>query len=275
MTKRKKYPNTATTRCCVICRNGLSLSKKVVYNEYIMGIINSILRSKDDLVKPKKKSYWNFQIKVEIIDINSITDRTKKSPSEKRLLLYELSGKEPVEQVILLKNEHVSLGNFTTLQVKDMLDDLGFNVDTILAGRHESDFSAVMNTHGYLIPGWEKIIVKISEKFPILEKLLLFKLAPGKERLHIRAFELNNGSWAFVAHTECNWMNPNLVKVFKAHGIRGSGNYAMGTLMLYELLLAFAKNLKKNQILPNSEIINITQWAYYQSMADEIKDDCI
>ena len=236
-----------------------------------MGIIDTIIRSRDDLIKPKKKSYWGYDLDVELVDAKSITQKVKLLPTEKRTIEYELSGKEHVHQLIILRNNRKSLGRLTTSQVKEILDDMGFNVDTILSAPRASDFSAVMNINGFAIPGWRYFVNIMLTINPDFEKLLLTKLAPGRERLHIRIFESNSGDWIILAHTDWNWMSLNLFRVYKAHVVTGAGDYEMGTLIMYKLLLAFNEFLKENKIFPTKDIIGITRWVYYTRMADSIK----
>lgn len=239
-----------------------------------MGIVDTITRSKDDFVKPKKKSYWGYKISVELVSHKDISEKIKLLPSEKRAVAHELSGREPIEEVILLHNTKKTLGRLTTFQVKEILDDIGFNVDTILSGAHFSDFSAVMNINGFAIPGWVFFVRIFARLFPSAEKLLLLKLSPGRDRLHIRAFEMNDGTWMFTAHTDHNWMSLNLPKVFKSHiysgGPVGSGDYITGTIMMNKLLKEFAVNVTENKIFKYEEVENIIKWGYAKSLKTKL-----
>ena len=209
------------------------------------------------MVKPKKKSYWGYQLHIELLDREQITKKSSLLPTEKRLVSYELSDIEPSEQYILLSNAKKSLGRLTTSQIKEILDDMGFNVDTILSGSHLSDIAAVLNINGFVIPGWRQCITFLSHFSPDMEKLFLTKLAPGKKRLHVRLYEMNDGSWVIVAHTDWNWMSLNLARTFHAHVVTGTGDYKTGTKMMYTLLEAFKKNLEQNSILSYREISQI------------------
>lgn len=222
-----------------------------------MGIINTIIRSRDDLVKPKKKSYWGYKLHIELLDREQITKKVSLLPTEQRLVSYELSDIEPSKQYILLGNSKKSLGRLTTSQIKEMLDDMGFNVDTILSGSHLSDIAAVLNINGFVIPGWMQFIRFLSHFSPDMEKLFLTKLAPGRKRLHIRLYEMNDGTWVILAHTDWNWMSLNLARTFHAHVIKGTGDYQTGTKMMYALLEAFKTHLDQNKILSYREISRI------------------
>jgi len=235
-----------------------------------MGIVDTIVRSKDDLVKPNKKSYAGYLLDVTLVDISKIQEKVTILPAEQRALDHELSGKEPIQKIIILKNSHKSLGRLTTNQMKDILDDMGFNVDTIFSSLHYADTAAVMNINGFVIPGWiyfAKLLIKLN---PSWEKLVLTKLAPGRERLHIRVFEMNDGNWLIAAHTDWNWMSLNLKKVIHSHIEQGTGNYAIGTRMMVALLNTFKDRLEQNKILSYKDILNITRWAYFQEMADQM-----
>jgi hypothetical protein len=208
---------------------------------------------------------------VELVDARHVSEKVKLLPAEKRAMKHELSGKEPIEKIVVLRNSRKKLGRFTTHQVKEILNDIGFNVDAILSKSYFSDIEAVMNVNGFLIPGWSKFVRFTTKLFKLSEKMFLVKLAPGKERLHVRLFESNDGSWLITAHTDYNWMNLNLLKVFKSHARGGAGNYTTGTLMMYELIRRFGRYVEKNKVFPYSEIEKVTRWAYYQALADKFK----
>ena len=231
-----------------------------------MSIVSSIVNSKDDLVKPDKKSYWGYDLDVSLESVNKIRSKEHPLPTERRALLHEFSSIEPIEEFIVLTNENKKLGRLTTFQVKEMFDDMGFNVNPTFGGKHFSDFDAVMNIGGYNIPGWVKFARVLSKLFPSQEKNILRKLSPGADRLHIRFFESNDGSWLIAAHTDHNWLSLNLVKVYKAHLGYGAGDYVTGTIMLYLLLIKFAKRLKGNSPFTESDIQKALGQAYNQSI---------
>ncbi|KKR30350.1 hypothetical protein A2715_00905 [Candidatus Woesebacteria bacterium RIFCSPHIGHO2_01_FULL_39_32] len=245
-----------------------------------MGIANTIIRSRHDLVKPKNKSYWGCDLDIKLVDVDHF--RTKKTvlPTEKRVLAHEISGKEPVERVIVLDNKKKSLGRLTTNQVKEILNDMGFNVDVIISEKYHADILAAMNIGGTAIPSWIKLARIVARILPSAEKLLLLKLSPGKDRLHIRLFENNDGSWIVVSHTDHNWMSLNLVQVYKSHlkgGFsknaeeKGAGDYVTGTLMMSALLNKFNEKLQKNRIFTYKEIEKLVRSAYNQSVTYKLK----
>ena len=234
-----------------------------------MGVVDTIIRSKDDGVKPDNRSYGGYDLRINLVDVNVIKKKKRLFHTEKRANKHELSGKEPIKEVLILDNGKKSLGRFTTVQIKEMFDDMGFNVDTIVSEAHFSDIEAVMNINGYSIPGWVKIARIITRIFPTHEKLLLTKLAPGKDRLHVRIFENNDGSWIIAAHTDHNWLSLNFAKVKKAHVGYGAGDYITGTRIMYDLLRRFKKCVDENKILTAHEIQKVTKNAYYKTLVDK------
>ncbi|MBI4058347.1 hypothetical protein HY408_01130 [Candidatus Gottesmanbacteria bacterium] len=235
-----------------------------------MGVVNTILRSKTDSHKPHKKSYWGYHLNVRLIDTHKLTGKTTLLPAEKRMVAHELSGKEPVEKVIVLTSSGRGTGHLTTHQIKEILSDLGFNVDTILGRRHHADIHAVMNINGFVLPGWETLVRLISKRRPAIEKLISAKLAPGYERLHIRLYVMHDGSWLITAHIDGNWMNINLAKVVASHFKTGSGDYRTGTTLMYQLLRKFNRCLLANQIIRHEDITRITRRVYYGMFTQNI-----
>lgn len=249
-----------------MCLRGLFLAKYLVYKLLSMGILSSIVGSKDDLVKPNKKSYWGLSFDVSLTSAEYYRNKKNLSSTEKRMLRFDLSDKEPIEDVVVLTNSNKKLGRFTTEQVKEMLDDMGFNVNPTFGGNHFADIIAVMNVGGFSIPGWVRIARLISKVLPSREKMLIAKLSPGKDRLHIIAYEANDGSWVFACHTDYNWLSLNLPRVYKAHVGHGAGDYITGTLMFYSLLKEFAKSVDNNKILSFTKIQWLIQDAYNRSL---------
>lgn len=235
-----------------------------------MGILNTIIRSKDDLKKPKSKSYGDFNLKFDLIDIKDIRNKKNLSITEKRALMHELSGVEPIQKILLVKSGGESK-ILTSPQMKEIFDDMGFNVDPIMSKDYGGDFSAVMNINGFLIPGWKWLTHKIANLFPWLEKLLITKLSPGRERLHIRAFHNNDGSWFITAHTDWNWIDINLFRVFKAHGKAGAGDYHLGIVILFDLFKEFNKRIENNTVLQVKDIDKIVRRAYCKNLLEKFK----
>jgi hypothetical protein len=241
-----------------------------------MGIISSIIRSKDDLVKPKSKSYWNYRMGIELVSKPKLTNKRLLLPSDKKAMKHELSDAEPIEEAILLRNTNKKLGRFTTSQIKEILDDMGFNVDVMVSEDHFSDIDAVMNIGGSSIPGWVYFARIVSKYFPSKEKLLLSKLSAGKDRLHLRIFEENDGSWLIAAHTDHNWLSLNLKQVYESHlaskveGKTGAGDYITGTLMMFNLLKEFSKHVDENKVFRQKEIDKIVRDSYNMSVIKKI-----
>lgn len=237
-----------------------------------MTVISSIIHSEKDL---KRKSYWGCKFDVSLESVEQIREKKHPYPTEKRALLHEFSGKEPIRDFVVLTNELKSKGRLTTFQVKEMFNDMGFNVDPTFSGKHFADFEAVMNVGGYSVPGWVKLVRTISYLLPSYEKVLLRKLSPGRDRLHLRFFESNDGTWLIAGHTDYNWLSLNLPRVFKAH-VRtgtnvGSGDYVTGTIMLTLLLKQFSKKVEQNKYFNERDIQHVLNKAYSQSVVNKFK----
>ena len=237
-----------------------------------MTIASSITHLQD---KPSKKSYWGCKLDVSLESVEQIREKPHPYPTEKRALLHEFSEKEPIKDFVVLSNLTKSNGRLTTFQVKEMFNDMGFNVDPSFSGKHHADFEAVMNVGGYSIPGWVKFARAISYYLPTYEKILLRKLSPGNDRLHLRFFESNDGTWLIAGHTDYNWLSLNLPRVYRAHinsgmGV-GSGDYITGTIMLYLLLKEFSKKIELDQILTERDIQHVLHKAYKQSVINKFK----
>lgn len=238
-----------------------------------MGIISSIKSSQNDLDRPKSKSYWGYSLNIDLENIKKIKEKKNPLPTERRALLHEFSGIEPVEEFIVLTNKNKKLGRLTTFQINEMFNDMGFNVNPTFGGKHFSDFDAVMNIGEYSIPGWVKFVRIFSKIFPTYEKNLLRKLSPGTDRLHLRFFESNDGSWLIAGHTDHNWLSLNLAKIYKAHVGYGAGDYITGTIMTYLLLKEFARKIVNNEVFKEKDIQKVLSKAYSQSIIKKFKFD--
>lgn len=234
-----------------------------------MSIIKTIQRSKEDFKKPKVRSYANYDLQVKMIDIRKILDKEKEimSSTEKRTLLFELSGKEPIEKVMVLDNANKKLGKITIFQMKEILNDMGFNMDPWMWGKHQADIEAVMNVNGFSVPGWVRFSRMITKFLPSYEKALITKLSPGNDRLHLSIFENNDGAWIITAHTDHNWLSLNLPRVLKSHVGHGAGDYITGTEMIQGLFTFFAECIKENRVMTVKNIDKILNKAYDRSLA--------
>lgn len=236
-----------------------------------MGIISSIKNSQNDFSKPETKSYWGFGFDLSLVSVDYYRNKVNPSPTERRMLGFDLSEKEHIKDVIVLNNNKKELGRFTTEQIEEIFDDMGFNVTPTFGGRHLADIEGIMNVNGYSIPGWVKIARLLTKLLPSKEKLLITKLSPGRDRLHVVAYEENDGSWVFAAHTDFNWLSLNLPKIYKAHVGHGAGDYITGTLMFYMLLKEFAKKVSENKNISVTEIEKIISKAYNKSIIEKLK----
>ena len=217
-----------------------------MYYDLSMSLLSAIKNSKDDIWKPDTKSYWGYDFRISLVDADTIRNKKDPSQTEKRMLSFDLSEQEHAESIIVLNSKyHVSNEqHLNSKQITDILDDIGFNVRPTLTPKHNGDFAAIMNVGGFSIPGWVKFARRISKFLPSREKLLLTKLSPGNDRLHVIVFQEIDGSWIFTAHTDYNWLNLNIPKIYKAHVGHGAGDFITGTLMLYGQLKSFQEKVK-------------------------------
>lgn len=187
-----------------------------------MSIRTTLARSKDDLEPIQNRSFASQIITTKDIEISSI-DRNSPSDAEKRMIKIEHT-EQGAQNTLLITGYPDGL---SVNQIRDLFDEIGFNSDVTMSEVHGSDISIVVNIGGYLLPFWKEITSLFSNKW---RKILLFKLAPGKKRLHGRLFHHSDNSWYLVTHVdEANWFNiltPK--KLFRSHLQKGTGNYILG-----------------------------------------------
>lgn len=175
--------------------------------------------------------------------------------AEENLKKHELSGKEPIEKVLVLQGVGLDKA-----RVKKMLSEMGFNVRIVVGNRHHADLVAIMGINGFWIPGWEFLVKFVAWlSFSGLKKMFLAKFTPGKERLHLRLFlSVDKKRWVITAHTDWNWINLNLFKPIRSHLMKGMGDYKTGTLMAHRLFKLFFQRLADNKSVSYDEIVKVT-----------------
>lgn len=105
-----------------------------------MGIITSIIRSKDDLGNFEEKVYKDCKISFDVVEIEELLKNRDLFSTIERLKKNELAGIERISSVIVLSstsNERI----ITVFELKQMLDDMGFNVDPLFSEERGDDFS--------------------------------------------------------------------------------------------------------------------------------------
>src|SRR3989339_253728 len=123
--------------------------------------------------------------------------------SHGKLSRHELSGKEPINKVLVLRGEGLDKA-----RIKKMLAEMGFNVRIVVGNRHHADLVAVMGIR--------------------------------RKRLHLRLFlSVDKKEWVITAHTDWSWINLNLFKPIRSHLMKGMGDYQTGTLMAHRLFKLF------------------------------------
>jgi hypothetical protein len=212
-----------------------------------MSIKSAIEKSKDDNLKPSQKSYAGIDLTITIIKATDILRKKNKSDSEKRLSQAELKT-EKINEVFKLENSKKA--GITLWQLRDMFNDMGFNCDVLMSHHFYSDMTSVCNIKGYIIPFYENLVKFITRKNKKYQKLLLYKLAPGKSRLHVRMFDCGNGSWYVTSHVdEVNILNIfQPFKMLQSHSQTGQGDFILGTAILKEMLLALKESILNDKI---------------------------
>lgn len=226
-----------------------------------MSFLSRFAPDDSDYVKPSKRNYWGCELEVKLIKASDIIKQKNVTEAVRNILIKgELSGIEHIDYVLELDSTNKDAGRITTRQLVQILNDMGFNVSYRLVGTHDCDISAIMNIKGFVWPFWNKMPDLFDTR---MEKLLLSKWAPGKERLHIRAYENNDGKWLITSHIDINWINPNILKVIHAHSkTAGAGDYKLGTVMAYKLIKEFIKVAKTDKIFTYDNIITIVKKVY-------------
>ncbi|KKU16197.1 MAG: hypothetical protein UX26_C0032G0006 [Parcubacteria group bacterium GW2011_GWC1_45_9] len=221
-----------------------------------MSIFSSLVRSFDDTTSFSTKSYAGCQLQLSLVTPEEFLEKNGQLNTGQRLKKHELSGKEKVEQMIVVKNARKRLGNLTVWQIKDIFDDLGFNIG-VMGKSGSSDITAAMGLGGFSIPFWGLIPKFFGVFTSRFQKLMYLKLTPSKRRLHLRIFEMHDGSWVIVAHIDYNWINFNIPKVLLNHLGSGKGDYIGGTKLTLELLLKFKDKLESHRVVQFEDIEKI------------------
>ncbi len=212
-----------------------------------MSIKSAIKRSADDNDDFKSKSYAEVKgFKVERLDLDKLSEKQDLSDCERRILAneYNVQGCKVVYRIF-------SSTGITLNQIREIFDDMGFNVDVDLSWVHYADITAVTNIGGFVMPFWRSIVALIIRYIPEYELMLLSKLSPGKKRVHLLIFHENDNSWYVTTHVdELNWwviFRP--FKMLKAHLSNGQGNYKLGDRIMRRVFDKLILNFKKEKLL--------------------------
>ena len=220
-----------------------------------MGIFSAIRRSKDDLVIFKDKSYSDIDIGYEIVDLSKLLEKKKLSEAKKRMFSEEYK-EEGAKLAIRIFDKNKK--TITVNQIKDIFDDIGFEVDVMLSDIFQSDIVMAYNIGGFVIPFWRIIVTPIIKWKPYFKNLLLTKISPGKKRLHCRIFEDEDASWYVISHVdEVNTINIfHLIGLYRSHFIKGAGNYKEGQEIMERIFEEFLPLFKaKRNIFVDAENI--------------------
>ncbi len=202
----------------------------------------------------------------ELIPAQEIRDKKNPTNAEKKLLRYELSGREDVEYIFLLRCDNTSV-KLSANQIKDFFENIGFDVDVLFSKPFFSDRAAVMNVGGYIVPFLGRFMEYLLKTiFPTRGDLLVRRFIWRERRIHIRFYH-NNGDWYMTAHLDVfnvlNWTE-GLWRFCYSHIRTGQGDYAFGTQAMIKLLRStVGPKRQKNEILDATfveEIINLKDY---------------
>lgn len=201
---------------------------------------SAIRRSKDDLKPFGQKSYaTNIKFGYEIVSLSELINKKELLEGEGRAVMHEhkVQGAQYAIKIFDKKGNSITVN-----QIRDIFDDLGFNVDVAFTEIFEADIVIVYNIGGFIIPLWRYLIIPIIKYKPYYKNLLLTKLSPGKKRLHIRIFHNTDACWYLIAHVDnSNWLNfLNPFDLIKSHFTKAAGNYALGHKIMMEVFETFA-----------------------------------
>lgn len=216
-------------------------------------------RLSENPLSVKSKSYASCVFDIALVSAHDIVHKDFLTHAELRAVQIELSGKEPVEQVLIVRNGGREGRKITRWQMREMLGDIGFGFGPTLSKKRLSDFVGIMNIKGYTVPFWRVLVGIVKKIFPAAEKPLLLKFAPGKKRLHIRVFEMQDGSWMITAHVDWNWITLNVFRVLHAHIGSGKGDYASGTRLMQQLFVTFNALFRQGKPIQYGDIAPIVR----------------
>ncbi|HCP08861.1 MAG TPA: hypothetical protein DIT25_03635 [Candidatus Moranbacteria bacterium] len=192
-----------------------------------MSITSAHRRSKNDLDAFETKSYSNIQLGHEVISLDDLLNSPDLQEGEKRVLQEE----HKVQHAgFAIKIFDLNGRAITVNQIREIFDDLGFNVDVAFSETFESDIMMVYNIGGFVIPFWIYLVAPIIRTKKAYNNLLITKLSPGKKRLHGRIFHNSDSSWYLITHVDnSNWLNfINPVDLVRSHFTKAAGDYNLG-----------------------------------------------
>lgn len=202
-----------------------------------MSIKSSIERLRDRRVPFEKKSYHDLKIGYEVLEASEFLKNPNSSDLKERIYKIEYSVDKVKEIIRFFSKDKSKVINI--FELRDFFSDIGFNVDVTMSEIFRSDVSMVYNIGGYVIPFWDKLVSSIFKKDREMRRMLISALSPGKKRLHCRIYHGPDGAWYITSHVDhANWLNVlDPIKLFISHGVRGTGDYLLGTKIMKDVLL--------------------------------------
>lgn len=201
-----------------------------------MSIKSSIERVKDRDLPFEKKSYHDLKLSYEVLNAKEFLKNPESSDLKGRIYKIEYKVDKVIEILRFFSKEESKVIN--VFELRDFFSDVGFNVDVTMSETFKADIMMVYNIGGYVIPFWDKLISKIVKDDRDVKRMLISALSPGKKRLHCRIYHGSDGAWYITSHVDnANWLNIlNPVGIFVSHGVRGTGDYHLGTEIMKEVL---------------------------------------
>lgn len=201
-----------------------------------MSIKSSIERVKDRDLPFEKKSYHDLKLSYEVLNAKEFLKNPESSDLKGRIYKIEYKVDKVIEILRFFSKEESKVIN--VFELRDFFSDVGFNVDVTMSETFKADIMMVYNIGGYVIPFWDKLISKIVKDDRDVKRMLISALSPGKKRLHCRIYHGSDGAWYITSHVDnANWLNIlNPVGIFVSHGVRGTGDYNLGTEIMKEVL---------------------------------------
>ncbi len=212
-----------------------------------MSVGSSFRRSWNDTLIFSEQSYCEIKdFNFKKIDLKKLSKMKHPSHAIKRMLKNEYKKQYSKYAYKIYAQKPITVD-----QIKDIYNDIGFNVDAIFSEHHHEDFAIIANLGSMAIPFWRPLLRFIFRKNSSRAKMFLYQLAPGHIRLHSRLFNNNDGSWYIVTHIDgINWFNLNHpIAIIKSHFRTAAGDYKTGNKIMGEILRRVRKSFKeKNSI---------------------------
>jgi len=212
-----------------------------------MSIRSSFIRSKDDFEPFETKSYSSIDFAYEGVQLDDFL-KVLEDDTKQRIFDREYSIDHAKQAIRIFDNGGKAI---TVNQLRDIFDDVGFNVDVSFTDIHNSDILMAYNIGGYVLPFYRYLGEFLSRVFPKYRLLFLYKLSPGKKRLHCRFYHLSDSSWLMTSHVDhANWMRIGTPKlIIDTHLKKAGGDYEQGSSIMNTVIDMLKGRFKEKKLL--------------------------